>query len=143
MNQQEKLFDSNGLSWIMHRMAYTCLCFWGSQSIKIIFFVSMSTWLFWKFADLETFRTPILSCFCYLSPSGWSFVRFKLNTKWYWARVQVTLGYFIMLAAMSYNTWVFISIIVGMSLGNWAFGWTVKGNFAQKFYWDRLLYCCW
>ena len=44
---------------------------------------------------------------------------------------QVTLGYFIMLAAMSYNTWVFISIIAGMSLGNWAFGWTVKGNFSQ------------
>ena len=40
---------------------------------------------------------------------------------------------------MSYNTWVFISIIVGMSLGNWAFGWTVKGNFAQKSYFSRLL----
>merc|ERR1711924_52687 len=36
---------------------------------------------------------------------------------------QMVLAYFIMLAAMSYNTPVFISIIAGFSIGNWAFAW--------------------
>ena len=49
---------------------------------------------------------------------------------------QMVLAYFVMLAAMSYNVWVFVSIIAGLglgkfnsfnpqktnSLGNWAFG---------------------
>lgn len=33
-----------------------------------------------------------------------------------------------MLAAMSYNVWIFVSIIAGLGLGNWAFAWLAKGQ---------------
>lgn len=31
--------------------------------------------------------------------------------------VQVTLGYMLMLCVMSYNTWIFLGVIVGSALG--------------------------
>lgn len=31
--------------------------------------------------------------------------------------IQVVLGYFVMLAIMSYNTWIFLGAIVGLGVG--------------------------
>jgi len=40
---------------------------------------------------------------------------------------QSALSYLVMLASMSYNTWVFVSIIAGSVVGNWAFSWRSVG----------------
>ena len=37
-----------------------------------------------------------------------------------------------MLAAMSYNVWIFVSIVIGLGLGNWACGWRIAGNVDLK-----------
>jgi len=36
---------------------------------------------------------------------------------------EMTLSYFLMLAAMSFNTSIFISLVAGLSVGNCAFSW--------------------
>jgi len=41
---------------------------------------------------------------------------------------QVTLGYYVMLATMSYNYGVFFSIVLGLGTGNFLFGWRSVGK---------------
>ena len=37
--------------------------------------------------------------------------------------MQVTLAYFLMLIAMTYNTWLFLAVLAGATAGYFAFGW--------------------
>merc|ERR1712018_1054037 len=45
---------------------------------------------------------------------------------------QVTLSYSIMLAAMSFSTYIFISIIAGFTIGNYLFAWRHIGQKKQE-----------
>ncbi|OQV12061.1 hypothetical protein BV898_13622 [Hypsibius exemplaris] len=38
--------------------------------------------------------------------------------------VQTVLGYFLMLAAMTYNVWIFVAMVVGTVAGHFFFSWT-------------------
>ena len=37
--------------------------------------------------------------------------------------VQATLGYSLMLVAMTFNLWLFLAVVLGMTAGYFAFGW--------------------
>jgi len=44
--------------------------------------------------------------------------------------IQICLSYLLMLAAMTYNAWLFIAIVLGSGLGYFVFGWR-KATFAD------------
>merc|ERR1712227_771362 len=45
---------------------------------------------------------------------------------------QMTLSYFVMLAAMSFSAWIFISIIAGFTVGNYLVAWKSWGKLTRK-----------
>merc|ERR1712227_1164997 len=45
---------------------------------------------------------------------------------------QMTLSYFVMLAAMSFSAWIFISIIAGFTVGNYLVAWKSWGKLTRR-----------